>query len=75
MAKKFLNLTGLTTLKNQLIHFFAFATEVAEVEDDTDTYVLNVDYSLIAFDTLEIISGDETSPSLDVGLLDLMILA
>lgn len=75
MAKKFLNLTGLTTLKNQLINFFASATEVAEVEDDTDTYVLNVDYSLIAFDTLEIISGDETSPSLDVGLLDLMILA
>ena len=75
MATNFLNLQGLTTLLNQLKEKFSTADEISAVETDTDTYVLNVDYSLITFDTSEIISSDETSPSLDVGLLDLMILA
>lgn len=54
MAKKFLNLTGLTTLKNRLTNFFASATEVAEVEDDTVTYVTEIDYGAeLGFDTTE----------------------
>lgn len=53
---KFLNLNGLTTFLNQLKAFFASADEVAEVEADTDTYVLNIDYEKeLAFDTKEII--------------------
>jgi hypothetical protein len=60
MAKKFLNLQGLTTLKNQLINFFASATEVAEVEDDTATYVTEIDYeNTLAFDTAEIITEED----------------
>ena len=74
MAKKFLNLTGLTTLKSQLLNFFASATEVAEVEEDTATYVTEIDYEkYLAFDT-SIIIGDGASPVLDVGQLDMMIL-
>lgn len=73
---KFLNLTGLTTLLNQLKEKFSTKAEVSQVEADTDTYVLNIDYeNILAFDTSEIISGNEASPLLDVGLLDAMILA
>lgn len=60
MAKNFLNLTGLTTFFNQLKSIFATEAEVAAVESDTDTYVLNIDYeSTLAFDTKEIITDEE----------------
>ena len=74
---KFLDLNGLTTFYNKLIDFFASATEVAEVEEDTENYVLNIDYeNTLAFDTSWIVgSNSSMSPLLDVGLLDSMILA
>ena len=50
---KFLNLTGLATLLSQLKQKFATTSEIEAVETDTDTYVTNVDYSQIAFDTKE----------------------
>lgn len=54
---KFLNLNGLTTFLNQLKQIFATEDEVAQVEADTDTYVLNIDYeNTLAFDTKEIIT-------------------
>ena len=57
---KFLNLDGLTTLFNQLTQTFSSKAEVAQVEADTDTYVLNIDYdSTLAFDTSEIISEED----------------
>ena len=57
---KFLNLTGLTTLLNQLKQKFATTAEVAQVEVNTETYVLNIDYdSTLAFDTSEIISEED----------------
>lgn len=60
MAKKFLEQHGLTTLFNQLKSIFAPKSEVAAVEADTDTYVLNIDYeSTLAFDTKEIITDEE----------------
>lgn len=73
---KFLNLNGLTTFFNQLKTIFASAAEVAEVEDNTENYVLNIDYKkYLAFDTKEIVSDiNGTSPLLDVGQLDMMIL-
>lgn len=71
---KFLNINGLTTLLNQLKEKFATQIEVSQIEEDTDTYVLNIDYSLLWFDTSEIVSGEETSPILDAGLLDMLIL-
>lgn len=64
MAKQFLNLTGLITLLSQLKTIFATTSEIAQVETDTDTYVLNIDYeSLLAFDTTQIVG--------DVGQFDL----
>ena len=74
MAKQFLNINGLTTFLNKLIEIFATEAEVQQVENDTDTYVLNIDYSQIQFDTSQIISNNGTSSLLDVGLLDMMIL-
>lgn len=56
---EFLNLTGLATFLAQLKLFFATTSEVAQVELDTDTYVLNIDYeSILAFDTTEIIAEE-----------------
>lgn len=57
---KFLNLNGLTTLLNQLKQKFATEAEVAQVEEDTDTYALNVDYdSTLTFDISEITSEED----------------
>lgn len=53
--KNFLNLNGLATFLNKLRETFATEVEVQQVENDTDTYVLNVDYSQLQFDTTEII--------------------
>ena len=56
---KFLNLNGLTTLLNQLKQNFASEAEVDQVEADTSTYVLNIDYTTtLAFDTNEIITEE-----------------
>ena len=74
---KFLNLNGLTTLLNQLKEKFASKAEINNLEVDNDTYILNIDYeNTLAFDTSWIVgSSSSTSPLLDVGLLDSMILA
>ena len=57
---QFLNFGGLSTFLTQLRQFFASTSEVAEVEADTETYVLNIDYeSTLAFDTKEIITDKE----------------
>lgn len=59
MASKFLNLNGLTTLLSKLKEIFATEAEVAQVENDTDTYVLNIDYeNALAFNTSEIITEE-----------------
>lgn len=55
MAKQFLDLTGLATFLAQLKNLFATQEDVAEVESDTNTYILNVDYSELEFDTSEIV--------------------
>ena len=54
---KFLNINGLKTFLNKLIEVFASEEEVSQVENDTENYVLNVDYSQLQFDTTEIIKN------------------
>lgn len=54
--KAFLDLTGLNTFLNQLKELFATQASVDNVEQDTNTYVLNVDYAALEFDTSEIVS-------------------
>ena len=57
---KFLNRNGLATLLNQLIQTFSSKAEVAQIELDTETYVLNIDYeATLAFDKNEIITSEE----------------
>ena len=53
--KKYLNLSGLTQFLENLKILFATQSEVSELDEVTDTYVLNVDYTQIAFDTSEIV--------------------
>lgn len=55
MVKQFLDLTGLNTFLNQLKGLFATKDAVSDVEIDTNTYILNVDYSILEFDTSEIV--------------------
>jgi Ni,Fe-hydrogenase I small subunit len=59
MIIEFLDLTGLGALLAQIKQIFSTKAEVAAVEYDTDTYVLNVDYeNTLAFDTKEIITSE-----------------
>lgn len=54
--KQFLDLNGLRTFLNQLKGLFATKEAVSNVEADTNTYILKIDYSILEFDTSEIIS-------------------
>jgi hypothetical protein len=57
MNIEFLNLPGLATLLKQLKQKYSSKAEISQLEEDTDTYVLNIDYeNTLAFDTSEIIS-------------------
>lgn len=54
--KKYLNLGGLTQFLDGLRDLFATQSEVAELNETTNNYVLNIDYDKeIAFDTSEIV--------------------
>lgn len=57
---KIITLERLNSFLTQLKALFATKTDVDSIEADTDTYVLNVDYSLIAFDTSEIVTENTT---------------
>jgi hypothetical protein len=57
MAKQFLDKHGLSTFLAQLRELFATNVAVAEVKQNTDAYILSIDYeSVLGFDTNEIIS-------------------
>lgn len=59
MNYKLLNINGLSTLLNQLKQKFSTKAEVSQVEADTDTYVLNIDYeNTLAFNTFEIVVSE-----------------
>lgn len=53
---KFLNITGVSALLSQLKQKLASSSEVADIQSETETYVTNVDYSQISFDTSEIVT-------------------
>lgn len=61
MAKQFfLDSAGLATLFAQLKGLFATKDAVTEVVENTDDYILNIDYeNTLAFDTKEIITDEE----------------
>jgi hypothetical protein len=56
MAKQFVDIVGLRTFFARLKDAFATQEDVASVEIYTNTYILDVDYSVLEFDTSEIVS-------------------
>jgi hypothetical protein len=58
MDNKFLNITGLSTLITQLKGLFATKTAVESVEQDTNMYIVDIDYSQLEFDKDEIITEE-----------------
>ena len=59
MAKNFLNPDGLKTLLNKLAEKLAIVSEVEAVEADTETYVTDINYSELQFETTEIVEAIE----------------
>lgn len=54
-TKKYAGIEALRTFLNSCKNLFAQKTEVDDVQQDIDTYVLNINYSDIEFDTSEIV--------------------
>lgn len=76
MTKQFLNRTGLKTFLLQLESLFATKEEVTQLKTDTDPYIFEIDYDAeLEFDTTFIVTGDSSSPMIDVGQVGFMIIA
>jgi hypothetical protein len=76
MANKFLDKSGLSALLTQLKEIFASSAEVDAAKASTDPLMLSIDYSVLEFDTDEIIpTGIATSPVIGVGQINHMIIA
>lgn len=65
MTIKFLTLQRLSEFLNECKALFASQTEVLKNDADIDTYVLNIDYSELEFDTSEIIKDYVEDVELD----------
>lgn len=74
MAKQFLDKAGLATFLAQLKGLFATKEAVTELKTNTDPYILDIDYSVLEFNTDLIVSGEASSAMLGVGQLGTMIL-
>ena len=74
MAKQFLDRHGLNTFFEQLKELFATKEAVAEVKTNTDPYIFDIDYTVLEFNTDQLVSGSGTSAMLGTGQLGTMIL-
>lgn len=74
MAKQFLNKTGLSTFLTQLNGLFATKGAVTEVKTATDPYIFDIDYTVLEFNTDQIVSGEASTAMLGTGQLGTMIL-
>lgn len=74
MAKQFLDKNGLVTFLAQLKGLFATKKAVAEVKEETDPYIFDIDYTEFEFDTNHIVSGETSSAILGTGVLGQMVL-
>lgn len=54
-TKKYVGLSGLATLLDNLKDLYATKEFADSVGEDTNTYILDVDYSVLEFDTSEIV--------------------
>ena len=74
MAKQFLDSVGLSTFFTQLTGLFATKESVADVKTKTDPYIFDIDYTVLEFNTDQIVSGSSSSATLGTGQLGTMIL-
>lgn len=74
MAKQFLDKDGLVTFVTQLKDLFATKASVAEVKESTDPYILDIDYTVLQFNTNQIVSGSSSSAMIGTGQLGTMVL-
>lgn len=74
---KFLDKIGLSYLLNLLKNIFASNKEVEQVVEETNLYVLEIDYDKeLKFDTSLIISSEEgSSPIIGTGTINQLIIA
>ena len=76
MANQFLDKIGLSVFLAQLRGLFATKADTAEVKANTDPYILNIDYSVLEFNTSELVASDAaSSPTIGVGQINSMIIA
>ena len=54
-VKKYTSFNTLNTFISKVFETFASKTIVDELESNAETYLLNIDYSLLEFDTSEIV--------------------
>ena len=71
---QYLDKNGLKTFLNQLKETFGLKSTIDIARNALDTYVLNIDYTQLEFDTDFIVSGGASSSVLVVGQLGVMIL-
>lgn len=50
-TKKYMSLNGMSTYTENLKNTFATKESVSVIEEDMDTYVLDVNYSILEFNT------------------------
>ncbi len=55
-TKKYTSLNGLEIFLDNLRDLFATQESIFNIEEDTNLYILDVDYSALKFDTSEIVS-------------------
>lgn len=56
-TKKYVSLNNMSTYTDNLKNNFATKESVLNIEQNMDTYVLNIDYSILEFDTSSIVSS------------------
>lgn len=72
--KKYVSLNGISIYLDNLRKIFATKESVSNIEQNMDTYILNVDYSVLEFDTGLIVSGGASSAVMGVGELGTIVL-
>lgn len=79
-TKKYVSLSKLSSFLDNLKNTFSSKVHTHEISDITnlqptlDTYVLNVDYSVLEFDTSSIVSNSTSSAIMGVGQLGQIVL-
>lgn len=78
MANQFLDKTGLSVFLAQLKGLFATKADTAEVKANTDPYIFNIDYSVLEFDTTELVTpatDPAKSSKINTGKVGFMLIA